>query len=372
MLFLPFALAAAIVAPADSVPRATAPSPRPAPATAQGASADSAPRIKILAVPALTSQPETGFAFAALGYLLHLPADGSRPGQYEFGAQITQKSQWRIFGDVDRWWGQNAWRVQGQLEYRVYPLPFYGNGPTAPKANEEIYTAQGVLASGTLQRRLSPRLFVQGGFRLSALEIDDVKDGGLLEPDTIPGARGATFVQWRSALLFDTRDDILAPQRGAFVTLGAGAAIPNLISGGWSYTRANVDARVYRTRGRVTLAAQAVAEGLTGSAPFDDLPLLGTKSYMRGYALGRYRDRALAAAQIETRVRVKGRLVLAAFAGGGEVARNFQSMSLGRLLPSYGAGARWRIFATSQAHLRLDIASGHDGRAFYLNLNEAF
>jgi hypothetical protein len=338
------------------------------------ASRDTTPRPwRLLAVPALTSQPETGFAGAFIAYAVHTPADtATRPAQYEVGLQATQKRQTRLFVEWDRWSAGNRWRVQGTAEYRVYPLPFYGTGPVAPAANEEIYEPRGVIALLNVQRRLSRGWFVLGGARLSALTIRERAADGLLAPDTVPGADGARLVQWRTGLLYDTRDDVLTPRAGAFVTFGLGAAVPGLLGGDWSYGRATLDARSYRTVGPLTLAAQAVAEGLTGRAPFDDLPMLGTKGWMRGYALGRFRDRSLAAVQVEGRLQLTRRLAGAAWVGGGGVAPTFDRLRSDQLLPTVGFGGRWGLFSNSRAQLRADLAFGRDGSALYLNLNEAF
>lgn len=337
------------------------------------AAADSARAWRLLALPAVTSQPETGFAGAFIAYAVHTPADPStRPAQYELGVQVTQKSQARVFVEWDRWAAANAWRVQGTLEYRVYPLPYYGTGATSPLSAEETYTPRGVILNTLVQRKIGEGWYAQAGMRGSWLSIGDREAGGLLAPDTVPGASGASVVQWRGALLYDTRDDVLTPRAGGFVSLGLGAAVSGLLSNGWSYGRAALDARHYRTMGRVTVASQVVAEGLHGRAPFDDLPMLGTKSWMRGYALGRYRDRALAAAQVEGRVQLTRRIAGALWAGGGTVGPSFQALRAGTLLPSVGFGGRWGLFSNSRAQLRADLAFGRDGKALYLNLNEAF
>lgn len=360
MPFLPSIAALVALAGIDSLPKdSVAPSP--------------ASPWRVLAVPAVTSQPETGFAGAFIAYAVHTPADGTtRPAQYEIGLQATQKRQTRLFVEWDRWSPGNRWRVQGTAEYRVYPLPFYGTGPTASEASEEIYEPRGVIATLNVQRRLSAGWYVLGGARASSLRITDRAAAGLLAPDTVPGASGAHLVQWRTGLMYDTRDDVLTPRSGTFVTVGLGAALPTVLGGGWSYGRANLDARAYRTFGRLTLAAQAVAEGLTGRAPFDDLPMLGTKSWMRGYALGRFRDRTLAAAQLEGRLRLTRRMAGALWVGGGGVAPTFDRFRSDQLLPTVGIGGRWGLFSTSRAQLRADLAFGRDGKAIYLNLNEAF
>lgn len=353
------ALACDDTVPPDSLP-AAAPAPRERP-------------WRVLAVPAVTSQPETGFAAAFIAYAVHTPADtATRPAQYEFGIQATQKQQKRFFLEWDRWSSGNRWRVQGTAEYRVYPLPFYGTGPAAAASAEEIYEPEGVIALLNVQRRLSRAWYVLGGARFSALEIDDRPMGGLLAADTVPGAAGATVTQWRTGLLYDTRDDVLTPRAGAFVSIGLGAALPGLLGGDWAYGRATLDARAYRTVGPLTIAAQAVAEGLTGRAPFDDLPMLGTKAWMRGYALGRFRDRALTAVQVEGRLRLTRRLAGAAWLGGGGVAPTFDRFRGDQLLPTVGVGGRWGLFSNSRAQLRADVAFGRDGKALYLNLNEAF
>ena len=71
------------------------------------------------------------------------------------------------------------------------------------------------------------------------------------------------------------------------------------------------DARRYVRLGHGVLAAQAYVEASSGRVPFDQMAMLGSGSVMRGYVRGRYRDRSLAAVQMEYRLTLAGRLGLA-------------------------------------------------------------
>lgn len=325
---------------------------------------------RVTGLPGITSAPETGFALAVLGYAVRDPGHGGRPTQLQLTAQVTQKRQWRVTAEWDRWTAGNAWRFEGSAEYRVYPLAFHGLGPDAPRAAEEIYEPRGWIVTASVQRRLAAGWYLQAGGRGVSLRNERLAPGGLLVGGTVPGSAGNRGVQWRGALVRDTRDDVLSPTRGAFVSLGGGVSVPGLGGGDFDYRRGLLDARGYLTTGRVTWAAQGYAEVVAGTAPFDDLPTLGNRLYLRGYPLGRWRDHALASAQLEARVPVRSRLSAAAFVAVGAIGP--ATSALGRPQPAIGGGLRWRVFSRSAARLRADVAIGREGKAIYLNLNEAF
>ncbi|HYW50683.1 MAG TPA: hypothetical protein VE861_08760, partial [Gemmatimonadaceae bacterium] len=94
---------------------------------------------------------------------------------------------------------------------------------------------------------------------------------------------------------------------------------------------------------------------------------------MRGYKRGRFRDRWTAALQGEYRTPVWHRVGAVAFAGAGLAAPAVDAFADSRLLPTYGAGLRFRIDQRQRTGVRADYGRGADGASgLYLGFNQAF
>jgi hypothetical protein len=327
-------------------------------------------------LPYLGSAPETGIQYGATAFRVRQPSDSAtRPSTAQLFASYTAKRQARVFAEVDRWSRGSVWHLTGHLEWKRFPLPFYGFGDAAAKADEEFYTPTGVLGSVIVQHRVRGPLYLVGGYAYQDFRITASAPDGALASDAIFGSRGGRVGQLQLGALWDDRDDVFASRRGSFLqAIGSNAARP--FGSEFAFRRLVVDGRHFIPlgAGRV-LALQAVTEMTGGEAPFDQLSLVGNSNYLRGYAHGRYRDLDLAMAQAEYRAHLWRRLGWAAFAGAGRIAARPSDLlaSSARTLPSYGAGLRYTLFANSRSNIRVDYARGESGQSgLYVALNEAF
>lgn len=197
----------------------------------------------------------------------------------------------------------------------------------------------------------------------------------MLRDGTIVGSPGGRVGQLRGGLLWDTRDDVFAPYTGTFVQ-ATGSLAAGAVGSDFGFRRLVVDARRFvQVRDGRVVAIQGVLEATDGAAPFDQVSLVGSSNYLRGYVHDRYRDRHLASLQAEYRAPLVGRLGWAVFAGGGRVVPTVRDLVGGdaRFLPSYGVGARWLLFERSRSTIRVDYGRGVAGQSgLYVALNEAF
>jgi hypothetical protein len=93
---------------------------------------------------------------------------------------------------------------------------------------------------------------------------------------------------------------------------------------------------------------------------------------MRGYYIGRYRDKRALAAQVEYRFLpfVKGsRWGGAVFASLGTVSPDWE---VKRLLWTVGAGPRILLFPQKDIFTRFDVAFTEEGSGMYFYVGEAF
>ncbi|HTF82211.1 MAG TPA: hypothetical protein VL947_10810, partial [Cytophagales bacterium] len=136
--------------------------------------------------------------------------------------------------------------------------------------------------------------------------------------------------------------------------------------------------RMYRPiNKRDVLAAQVLGQFNFGSTPFNQLALLGGESIMRGYYLGRYRDRNQVAAQLEYRFlpipfNFTKRWGAAVFGGTGAVFGNIDTFSFNNFVWAGGAGIRFLLFPRKDIYTRFDVAATSEGPGFYIFIGESF
>lgn len=351
------------------------------PALAQDAAStptDSAPpKAKVSILPVLGSAPETGLQYGVALFATKAHAvQGTRPSSLISNAIRTAKGQTRVFVELDRWTANNNWRFGGLAIWQEFPLPFYGIGDQTAEDDKELYTPRGTDLSAFVQRRIARAQWIQIGLRRTESAVIKTEAGGLLEPGTLPGSRGGRTVVASASLISDGRDNLFAPTRGHFAEFVASRA-DGALGSDFDFTRLRADLRTYRPApfigGGHLLAAQFVAQGITSEAPFDQRSPIGSPSIMRGYVPGRFRDDWMMAAQAEFRSLISGSWGYAVFAGAGAVAPTAADLSGARVLPSYGAGVRFRMDPKSGATIRVDYARGTRGQSgLYVSFNEAF
>ncbi|MHB8837803.1 MAG: BamA/TamA family outer membrane protein [Gemmatimonadaceae bacterium] len=337
------------------------------------ASASSAQEAKTsrLVLPAVGSAPETGLQLGVVVMKVDRPATARRPTVNQAYVLVTAKHQYQFSVEHDAWSAGDAWRRYLKVDLMDFPLPYFGVGADAPDAAEEWFTARTVQALAKVQRRISGAWYGMAVARALHTDIRDAEPGSVVAGGALRGFDGGTLVQPGVGVSYDTRDDVIGTETGRFLEATIAVATTALGSD-FTTQRTLVDGRLYRRVGPGVVATQAYVELHAGSPPFDQMSLVGNKNVLRGYTKGRYRDRALAAAQVEWRAPIRGRWRYAIFGGVGTIGDS--PSDLGAVtLPTYGVGIRFCPFKTERSSLRLDVARGRSGSSgLYIAIDEAF
>jgi hypothetical protein len=123
---------------------------------------------------------------------------------------------------------------------------------------------------------------------------------------------------------------------------------------------------------RQVLAYRAMVCSANGSVPFYDLCMYGFNNDLRGYATGEFQNRRMFATQAEYRLDWRKRLGFVAFGGLGGVARGWGDFRSDGLLPSAGAGLRFKLDKKNHINYRVDFAFGREGHTISIGVAEAF
>ncbi len=167
---------------------------------------------------------------------------------------------------------------------------------------------------------------------------------------------------------FDTRQEKINPDKGIYTLLEQTLF---LWKGELPYHRTTIIADAYFSlwRGGV-LALDLFGEINYGRTPWTEFSMLGGDNRMRGYYLGRFRDKSMVSFQLEIRQQVYNNHSMVAWGGVGNIFPSFQKFNIKHTLPTYGVGYRYRF---EKELLRLDVGFGKGGQwGITAGVNHAF
>ncbi len=328
------------------------------------------------ALPILSYSRETELAFGGFAVRYFRIGDAPPESRPSFlAAAVTISTRAQVFADVypELWWDHERWLVSGQLAYRRIPDYFFGIGNDTRAADREQYTLHTFWSRFDLRYRAWKALFVGARHELQWHELRDLEHAPLLSSGTVRGAEGGVRHGVGPTLVWDSRDNTLAPHGGLYYQASF-LVFGGFLGSDYDYARLTLDARHYLALAPTqTLAVEVFLDALAGDVPFNQLAQLGGVVRMRGYYEGQYRDKSYAMAQVEYRVMpLFWRLGAVVFAGLGEVSERWRDFSLEGLKWAVGAGLRYALNVEERIHVRLDAGVGPGTWGVDVNILEAF
>lgn len=331
-------------------------------------------KADILAVPLPITSPVLGTGIVVAGIAFYNPNGAPSPWISGAAAMKTSNGNWLLGGFHSMSLDDDRVRISGLVGTGKLVSSYYGIGPDAGDRDvsvklDERFTA--IRFQG--QMRVADNLYAGARFLFADVNAEQ-REPDAAYPDMLllPSQLDSRVVQIGPVVTYDTRDDTLTPRSGVYAS-GMWLLGLDLLGGDFRSNHLNLRASWYLPQGaRRVLALHGAVCGSSTGAPYYGLCLFGQGSDLRGYKTGRYRDRASWAVQAELRQHISGRWGAVAFAGLGGIAPGLGHLGDSRLLPSAGAGLRFRPSRQTNINLRLDFAVGRDSNAIYLGISEAF
>jgi hypothetical protein len=344
--------------------------------TALNQSGDSttAHKRRFLILPIVINSPETKFgAGAVAAYFFKTTNDPAvRTSNVEVVGLYTQRKQTLIQMGGSVYFPKENYIFRYFGSYANFPDKFWGIGNNTPEANKELYTYRQLYINAQLTKRVHKRLYVGLVYELQSLIDVQFASNGIFESQNVLGRNGGIASGLGPIVAWDSRNNAFAPTKGdyfQFSQLNYG----NLTGSNFNFASYLFDYRKFiLTFKRNVLALQGIAQFTSGTVPFRELPTIGGPFLMRGYYLGRFRDKNLLSVQAEYRVPVWWRFGVVAFGGVGEVANTVNNFNINGLKYSAGGGIRFAIIPKEKLNIRLDYAFGQNSTGFYLYIMEAF
>ncbi|MCA1751486.1 MAG: outer membrane protein assembly factor [Flavobacteriales bacterium] len=334
---------------------------------------------QFMVYPTVAFAPETSWEFGFSTLLVYYANQDTtnRLSEVSGFTFVTLESQWGIWFDHALYSDQDKWFLLGRIRFQNFPLRYYGIGMDTPPRHQALVDANQILIKERLLRKVGNNLFF--GLEADYQRLSNVSflEGPAFDDLTLPrGAEGSDNIGFGLGLLYDNRHNVLNVRDGALAELAVLHYHSSISTFG--FTSVISDNRLFKTVARNTvLAGQLLGQFNFGDVPFNQLALMGGENMMRGYYVGRFRDRHQVAAQGEIRflplpLGFSKRIGAAAFGGVATVFDDFGRATGGDLVWSAGAGLRFLIFPKKDIYTRFDVALTAEGTGYYLFIGEAF
>jgi outer membrane protein assembly factor BamA len=334
-------------------------------------------RPKFIAYPTLAYAPETRWEIGLSAiYVFYAKRDTkNRLSELTAFSFLTQERQYGLWMDHAFYSNQSKWFFLGRLRFQQFPLLYFGIGPEVSGEELAQIDAASIGIRERILRKVNGSLYL--GLetdlqRLSDVDFIELTDEAYPAP---PGLQKYLNMGFGLGLVYDNRHNVLNVRDGFFGETGF-LHYNEGFGSDFTFTSYFLDARYFLpTTSNQVLASQFYFTHVEGSAPFNQLSLMGGESLMRGYYLGRYRDNTLVAMQSEYRFLpfpFSKRWGAAFFASVGTVAASPDQINMEFLKVAGGTGVRFLIFRSKDIFTRIDVAFTEDGPGYYFFIGEAF
>jgi len=332
---------------------------------------------KLINYPTVAYAPETSWELGVSSlYVYSANRDlSNRLSEIKAFTFYTLENQYGFWLDHALYTDENKWFFYGRARYQSFPLFYYGIGRETPSEHIALIDGEYTLFRERLLRETLPSLYFgleldyQGLNRVNY--IDTETDFELPEV----GAMGSNNLGIGLGLLYNNIHNAMNPREGLY-SEWAFMNYNTATGSDYNMTTYVIDNRIYRpVKENTVFAAQVYGQFTTGNAPFNMLALMGGESLMRGYYLGRYRDKNLVAGQVEYRIlpfEFSKRWGASVFLAAGQVYGDEYGFNWDQFLPTGGAGIRYLIFPEKDIYTRIDVSFTEEGRGVYFFIGEAF
>lgn len=334
---------------------------------------------QFLVYPTVAYAPETSWelGFSSLMVYYAKRDTTNRLSEISGFTFITLENQYGLWFDHAIYSDQSKWFFLGRIRLQSFPLKYHGIGMDSPKDYLALVDANQIMIKERVLRELRQNFYFGLEADFQRMSRVDFKPSPEAPPFDLPlGYEGSTNIGLGLGLVYDDRHNVLNVRKGNFAELASLRYSPAISSFGFNAVL--MDTRIFRPVGKNGVFAwQTIGQFFSGDVPFNQLSLLGGDSMMRGYYLGRFRDKNQIATQAEFRILplplgFSKRIGAAAFAGTGTVFPDFSLASINKVVWSAGGGLRFLLFPKKDIYTRFDVAFTQEGSGFYLFIGEAF
>ena len=281
---------------------------------------------------------------------------------------------------------ENKFRIYMKYGFRNEPTNFFGVGFDQIKENYKSDSTTN-LKKNTLSFmpkfvwEVKPHIYVGGIFDINYNKVRDI--GSVLASNDYYARYGKRFtnIGLGATVQYDTRDDVATPFDGVLLS-ATGMVYGKYIGGNYNYQIVELEYRQFKNvfKRRSTLGWIAKSQIGFNNIPYTELPTFGSPSDLRGYIVGKYRDKSMAYGIVEYRHMFMSeeaykrgafwsKFGAVAWVGTGTLGNTPADWDTWKL--NYGVGLRIQL--QPRKNFRLDIGREPGQKwGVYMNMTEAF
>jgi len=337
-------------------------------------------KAKIMLFPTASLSPETSLELGLNGLYVYKAKERkeNRLSEITGFTFYTLKNQYGLNLDHAIYTDYDKYFLLGEFKLKSFPLKYYGIGSHAKPKELAIVNGVDFILKERILRGLGKSFFTGlefGVVSLSNVTLDDNIINTFENQNDITGLKGSTNISMGWGLIYNNIHNILNARHGVY-SEWAFLHSNKMWGSDYSFTNFFADNRFYHPISeRNVLAAQLFTRVGLGDVPFNQLSLMGGDRMMRGYYLGRFRDKTMIASQVEYRMlpfSFLKRWGAALFLATANVSPSVKEISFSDFKVAGGMGLRFLLFPKKDIFSRIDVAFTEEGNAFYIRIGEVF
>lgn len=342
----------------------------------------------VLGGPSYTPEASFGVGGAVLAsFKMNKRDTASQRSFLPAGINLSLNGTIVVAGAGTFFFNQNRFRIYVNYGYRNEPSHYYGKGYAGA---ENIERGDSTTRFHRSYFQLYPRfvwevrphLYAGALFDINYTKATDINP--IMEKDSYFNKFKTQYMNIGigGLIQYDTRNDVATPTRGMLISTNF-KAFGKYLGGDYNYEILELEYRQFKNifRPRSTLAWIAKSQIGFGDVPFTELPTFGSPFDLRGYYMGKYRDKSMAYGIVEYRYMFGSpekyksgnfwaKCGFVTWVGTGTIGATPLDWNKWKL--NFGAGLR--IQMQPGKNFRLDIGKepGQPGMQVYMNMTEAF
>ena len=303
------------------------------------------------------------------------------------GVNVSLNGTIVVAGAGTLFFNENKFRIYLKYAYRNEPAHYYGRGMHAAEHtlrsdSTTEYHRNYFQFFPSLVWEVRPHVYVGGLVDLNYTKSYEINPVMALDP-YFNKYKPSYFNAGVGGLVqYDSRDDVASPTRGKLLSANV-KLYGKYLGGAYNYEMVELEYRQFVNvfRPRSTLGWVVKTQSAFGDVPFSELPSFGSPFDLRGYYMGKYRDKSMAYSIVEYRHMCgspekyksgsfwsKCGYVIWGGAGTiGESVKNWNKVKF-----NYGVGFRFQMQPGKNFRVDVGKEPGQKGFQFYMNMTEAF
>lgn len=282
---------------------------------------------------------------------------------------------------------ENRFRIYVSYGYRNEPAHYYGVGYKEIEAIERgdsttKYHRSYFQLYPRFVWEVRPHFYLGGLFDINYTKSTDINPVMENNPYFLKFRREYLNIGIGPLIQYDTRNDVATPTSGMLLSANF-KAFGKYLGGRYNYEYLQLEYRQFKNvfRPRSTLSWIARTDISIGDVPYSELPTFGSPFDLRGYYIGKYRDKSMAYGIVEYRhmfgspEKYKAgnfwaKCGFVTWIGTGTIGKTPFDWNKWKL--NYGAGLRFQIQPGKNFRLDMGKEPGQKGMQVYMNMTEAF